>query len=153
MGKKIAVVLTDMFEDIEYTNPKEAFVVAGHELTVIEKEQGNTVTGKNGEAKVKVDASIDDVNQDNFDALFIPGCFSPDMLRDDEMSDEFAKSSINTKKLVLTPCHGSQLLITARTHEGRTSTGFKSIRVDLENARAHVVDQEGANCKDQLTTS
>src|SRR5699024_12076364 len=78
------------------------FEDAGHELTVIEKEQGNTVTGKNGEAKVKVDASIDDVNPDNFDALFIPGGFSPDMLRADERFVEFAKAFMDKKKLVLT---------------------------------------------------
>src|SRR5699024_10584531 len=111
MGKKIAVVLTDMFEDIEYTNPKEAFEDAGHELTVIEKEQGNTVTGKNGEAKVKVDASIDDVNPDNFDALFIPGGFSPDMLRADERFVEFEgiygqeKTCTNSLSRSTTPNH------------------------------------------------
>src|SRR5699024_5283967 len=132
MGKKIAVVLTDMFEDIEYTNPKEAFEDAGHELTVIEKEQGNTVTGKNGEAKEKVDASIDDVNPDDFDAIIITGGLSTGMLRDDERFVEFAKAFIDKKKLVLTLCHGPQLLITARTLEGRNSSGFKSIRADLE---------------------
>lgn len=153
MGKKIAVVLTDMFEDVEYTNPAEAFKDAGHELTVIEKGKGNTVTGKNGEAKVTVDASIDDVKPEDFDALFIPGGFSPDMLRADERFVHFAKTFMDEKKLVLTLCHGPQLLITARTLEGRKSTGFKSIRVDLENAGAHFVDQEVANCQDQLITS
>src|SRR5699024_12692904 len=110
MGKKIAVVLTDMFEDIEYTNPKEAFEDAGHELTVLEKQQGNTVTGKNGEAKEKVDASKDDVNPDDLDASFIPGSFSPDMLRADEWFVEFANAFMDTKKRVLTLCHGPQLL-------------------------------------------
>src|SRR5699024_1410179 len=96
---------------------------------------------------------IDDVNPDDFDALFIPGGFSPDMLRADERFVEFAKAFMDKKKLVLTLCHGPQLLITARTLEGRKSTGFNSIRADLENAWVHVVYQELANCQVQLITS
>ncbi|PJN85776.1 DJ-1/PfpI family protein, partial [Bacillus velezensis] len=92
MGKKIAVVLTDYFEDVEYTEPAKAFKDAGHELTVIEQEKGKTVKGKQGEAEVKVDASIDDVNPKDFDALLIPGGFSPDMLRADDRFVQFAKA-------------------------------------------------------------
>ncbi len=70
-GEKIAVVLTDYFEDSEYTEPAKAFKEAGHELTVIETEKGKTVKGKQGKAEVTVDASIDDVNPSDFDALLI----------------------------------------------------------------------------------
>lgn len=70
-GEKIAVVLTDYFEDSEYTEPAKAFKEAGHELTVIEKEKGKTVKGKQGKAEVTVDESIDDVNPSDFDALLI----------------------------------------------------------------------------------
>lgn len=97
MGKKIAVVLTDYFEDVEYTEPAKAFKDAGHELTVIEQEKGKTVKGKQGEAEVKVDASIDDVNPKDFDALLIPGGFSPDMLRADDRFVQFAKAFMDDK--------------------------------------------------------
>lgn len=71
MGKKIAVVLTDYFEDVEFTEPAKAFKDAGHEITVIENEKGKTVKGKQGEAEVRVDASIDNVKPEDFDALLI----------------------------------------------------------------------------------
>ena len=75
MSKKIACVITDLFEDIEYTEPVNAFKEAGHEVVTIEKEKGKVVQGKQGEAEVEIDASIDDVKPEDFDALFIPGGF------------------------------------------------------------------------------
>jgi len=98
MAKKIAVVMTNEFEDSEYAKPAEAFKQAGHELTVIEKEKGKTVTGKHGEVKVTVDASIDEVKPEDFDALFIPGGFSPDILRADDRFVDFAKAFMDAKK-------------------------------------------------------
>ncbi len=97
MGKNIAVVLTDYFEDSEYTEPAKAFKEAGHELTVIENEKGKTVKGKQGNAEVTVDASIDDVNPSDFDALLIPGGFSPDQLRADDRFVQFTKAFMTDK--------------------------------------------------------
>jgi protease I len=153
MAKKIAVVLTNDFEDSEYTGPAEAFKAEGHELTVIEKEKGKTITGKHGEAKVTVDASIDEVKPEDFDALLIPGGFSPDILRADDRFVQFAKAFMDAKKPVFAICHGPQLLITAKTLNGRKVTGYKSIRVDLENAGANFVDEEVVVCGNQLVTS
>ncbi|PAE14417.1 protease, partial [Virgibacillus sp. 7505] len=65
---------------------------AGHELVTIEKEAGKTVTGKQGDAKVTIDKSIDDVHVDDFDALLLPGGFSPDQLRGDDRFVEFTKA-------------------------------------------------------------
>lgn len=98
MSKKIAVVLTDYFEDSEYTEPAKAFKDAGHQLTVIEKEKGKTLKGKQGEAQVETDASIDEVSPADFDALLIPGGFSPDILRADQRFVSFAKSFMDDKK-------------------------------------------------------
>lgn len=153
MGKKIAVVLTDYFEDSEYTEPAKAFKEAGHELTVIETEKGKTVKGKQGKAEVSVDASIDDVNPSDFDALLIPGGFSPDQLRADDRFVQFTKAFMTDKKPVFAICHGPQLLINAKALDGRKATGYTSIRVDMENAGADVVDKEVVVCQDQLVTS
>ncbi|WP_053217683.1 type 1 glutamine amidotransferase domain-containing protein [Virgibacillus senegalensis] len=150
---KIACVLTDMFEDVEYTDPAKAFKEEGHEVVTIEKESGKEVTGKQGEAKVTIDKGIDDVNPSDFDALFIPGGFSPDQLRADERFVSFAKHFMDEKKPVFAICHGPQLLITAKTLEGRQATGFKSIQVDMEYAGATVKDEEVVVCKNQLVTS
>ena len=153
MAKKIATVITDMFEDSEYTGPADAFTEAGHQLVTIEKEKGKTVTGKNKEAEVTIEYGIDDVNPEDFDALFIPGGFSPDMLRADDRFVKFAKHFMDEKKPVLAICHGPQLLITAKTLEGRDATGFKSIQVDMEYAGAKVRDEEVVVCQEQLVTS
>ncbi|KRT92010.1 type 1 glutamine amidotransferase domain-containing protein [Bacillus glycinifermentans] len=153
MGKKIAVLLTDYFEDSEYAEPAKSFKDAGHELTVIEKEKGKTVKGKQGQAEVETDASIDEVSPADFDALLIPGGFSPDILRADGRFVSFAKAFMEEKKPVFAICHGPQLLITAKALDGRSATGYTSIRVDLENAGAKFQDKEVVVCQDQLVTS
>ncbi|MDE0581891.1 type 1 glutamine amidotransferase [Planococcus sp. A6] len=150
---KIATLITDMFEDVEYTEPAKAFNEAGHELINIEKEAGKKVTGKQGEAVVTIDKGIDEVNPDEFDALLLPGGFSPDQLRGDDRFVTFTKAFMDAKKPVFAICHGPQLLITAKALEGRKATGFKSIQVDMEYAGATVVDEEVAVCQDQLVTS
>ena len=59
MSKKIAVLITDDFEDSEFTSPAEAFKLAGHHVVTIEKQAGKTVKGKQGEAEVAIDKAID----------------------------------------------------------------------------------------------
>lgn len=75
MSKKIAVLVTDMVEDSEYTEPVNAYKEAGHEVVTIEKEAGKAVKGKQGEATIAIDKGIDDVSPSDFDALLIPGAF------------------------------------------------------------------------------
>ncbi|SEO39598.1 protease I [Amphibacillus marinus] len=151
--KKVAVVISDMFEDVEYTSPAEAFKSAGHTIITIGKEAGETVTGKQEEIQFQVDKGIADVKPNDFDALLIPGGFSPDLLRSDDRFVSFTKAFMDDKKPVFAICHGPQLLITARAIEGRTATGFKSIKVDMEYAKANYIDQEVVVDQDQLVTS
>lgn len=153
MGKKIACVITNMFEDSEYIEPTRAFMDAGHEVVSIEKEKGKNIAGKQGEIKTTIDESIDNVNPADFDALFIPGGFSPDLLREDDRFVQFAKSFMDEKKPVFAICHGPQLLITAKSLEGRKATGYKSIRVDMEYAGVDYRDEEVVVCGGQLVTS
>ncbi|WP_404358006.1 type 1 glutamine amidotransferase [Cytobacillus firmus] len=153
MSKKIACLITEMFEDSEYTEPAKGFKEAGHEVVTIEKEQGKSVKGKQGEATVQIDQSIDKVNPQDFDALFLPGGFSPDQLRADDRFVQFTKSFMDEKKPVFAICHGPQLLLTAKTLEGRDATGYKSIQVDMEYAGAKFQDSEVVVCQNQLVTS
>ncbi|QTD39631.1 type 1 glutamine amidotransferase domain-containing protein [Sporosarcina sp. Te-1] len=150
---KIATVLTNLFEDSEYTEPASAYNEAGHDVVTIEKEAGKEVKGKQGQSTVTIDKGIDDVNPDDFDALFIPGGFSPDQLRADDRFVQFAKRFMDEKKPVFAICHGPQLLITAKALEGRDATGYKSIRVDMEYAGANYADKEVVVCQNQLVTS
>lgn len=150
---KIATVITNMFEDSEYMDPSRAFNEAGHEVFTIEKEAGKEVKGKQGDALVTTDYGIDDVNPDDFDALFIPGGFSPDQLRADDRFVAFSKAFMDAKKPVFAICHGPQLLITAKALEGRDATGYKSISQDMIYAGAKFVDKEVVVCQNQLVTS
>jgi protease I len=153
MSKKIAVLITDEFEDSEFTSPAEAFRKAGHEVVTIEKQAGNTVKGKQGEAEVTIDKSIDDVTPDEFDALLLPGGHSPDSLRGDERFVSFTRDFVNSGKPVFAICHGPQLLISADVIRGRKLTTVKPIIIDVKNAGAEFHDQEVVIDKDQLVTS
>ena len=150
---KIAVLITDDFEDSEYTSPKQALEAEGHVLTTIDKEGGKTVRGKTDKTVVQIEQGIADVKPEDFDALFLPGGVSPDHLRDDERVLAFAKHFMDEMKPVFAICHGPQILISAKTLEGRDSSGYKSIKVDLENAGATYHDEEVFVCQNQLVTS
>lgn len=150
---KIATVLTNMFEDSEYADPAKAFQDAGHEVVTIENEAGTVVKGMKKGTPVRIDKGINEVKPEDFDALFIPGGFSPDQLRADDRFVKFAKAFMDADKPVFAICHGPQLLITAKALEGRDATGYKSIRVDMEYAGTKFHDKEVVVCHNQLVTS
>ncbi|MET3683794.1 protease I [Alkalibacillus flavidus] len=152
MFKRIACLMTNDFEDREYTEPAYAFREAGHSVETIEKVSGQVVKGKRGEVEVAIDHGIDDVSPDLFDALLIPGGFSPDRLRADDRFVQFVRHFMDQAKPVFAICHGPQLLITAKVLKDRRVTGYDSIVVDLENAGAIYHDQPVVVC-DNLVTS
>jgi protease I len=139
---KVAVVITDMFEDVEYTKPAEAFKEAGHQLIHIGLESGATVKGKKNGTPVQIDKTAKEVKVADFDALLIPGGYSPDKLRVDEDVVRFVKEFTESGKLVFSICHAPQLLITAEVIKGRKITGWKSLIQDIKNAGAEFIDQE-----------
>ncbi|MDD9150367.1 MULTISPECIES: type 1 glutamine amidotransferase domain-containing protein [unclassified Sporolactobacillus] len=151
MAKKVAAVLANDFEDVEFTAPADAYKKAGHTVTVIGTEKGATIIGKHG-TKVTADASIDDVRPEDFDALLIAGGYSPDNLRGDSRFVAFAKAFMDADKSVFAICHGPQLLITAETLKDRNVTGYKSIAVDLKNAGAKYHDEEVVVCHNLVTS-
>lgn len=141
MSKHIAVLATDMVEEIELTDPVQAYKDAGHTVDIISNEANKTITGKNGD-KIQADKGIDEVNAADYDALLVPGGFSPDLLRIDPKNSAFAKRFFQDDKPVFTICHGPQFLINTDELKGRTLTSFVSVRKDLENAGADVKDEE-----------
>ncbi|SUM33949.1 intracellular protease amidase [Staphylococcus gallinarum] len=74
MAKKVAVIVTDEFEDIELTSPQEAIEEAGHEVVIIGDEANSEVVGKHG-AKATVDLSIADAKPEDYDGLLNPRWF------------------------------------------------------------------------------
>lgn len=139
---KIAVILAEHFEDVEYTKPAKAFEENGHELTIVGLKKGETVKGKRGNAAAWVEKSVREVSVDDFDALFIPGGYSPDKLRVDDDAVQFTKEFVESDKPVFAICHAPQLLITAQVIKGRKITGWKSIIQDIKNAGAVFIDKE-----------
>jgi protease I len=140
----IAVLLADDFEDSEFRVPYQQLQSAGHKLTVLGKEAGATVRGKKGKEQVKIDAAISDRRASEFDAVVIPGGYSPDHLRTEESAVRFVRELTQANKPVAAVCHGPSLLIEADVVRGKTVTSWPSVRTDLKNAGANWVDQQVA---------
>ena len=138
---KVAVVLTDLFEDVEFASPRDALVEAGHEVVVVGFEKGTTVTGKKEKASVEIDIGIDEANPKDFDALLIPGGYSPDQLRDDERFLDFVRHFSNEKKFIFSICHAPQLLVNADVIRGKDLTSVSQVSVDVKNAGGNFIDK------------
>lgn len=139
---KVAFVLADNFEDSEFRVPYDRVREAGHDVTVIGTEAGKEVKGKQGEETFTPEATPDQVNPADFDALVIPGGYAPDKLRMDEGMVKFVKDISSSDKPVAAICHAGWLLAEADVVQGKTVTSFPSIRTDLVNAGAEWVDKE-----------
>ena len=140
--KKIAVLIGKDFEDSEYTQPAEAFKKAGYKLVHLGLKKSDTVTGKKQNTPAKIDIEANEANPQEFDALLIPGGYSPDNLRAHPGPVKFVREFMDIGKPVFSICHGPQLLISARKLEGRKATGWKSIIEDIKYAGADYIDKE-----------
>jgi deglycase len=149
---RIACVLDVDYEDSEFKQPYDAFKQAGHQVTVIGLEAGKELKGKKGTVATRAETGIDQVRPDQFDALFIPGGYSPDHLRANPSMVQFAKAFMDSGKPVLAICHGPQLLITAHVVKGRKLTAWQTIQDDLAQVGANVVDQDVVVDKNLVTS-
>ena len=136
----IAVLIDDMFEDVEYTAPAKAFAEAGHKIVTIGIKKGAQVKGKKNNTIVSIEKEVSEVNPLDYDALFIPGGYSPDRLRANEATVAFTKAFYESKRPLFVICHAPQILITADLLGGRKITGYKSIIQDIKNAGAEFID-------------
>jgi protease I len=141
-ARRVAFVLADDFEDSEFAEPYAAVREAGHETVVIGLRAGNKVNGKKGKETFVVERGPDAADVSQFDALVIPGGYSPDKLRVNEQIVAFVRGMTEAGKPVAAICHAGWLLAEADVVRGRTVTSWPSIRTDLTNAGANWVDQE-----------
>lgn len=144
MSKRVLILATDGFEQSELIEPKKALEQAGIETVVASPKRGQ-IKGWNhtdwGES-VQVDAGLDEVSAEDFDALLLPGGqMNPDALRLEERVIELIEDFDEADKPIAAICHGPWLLVEADIVDGRTVTGWPSIRTDLENAGGDVVDR------------
>jgi len=152
MAKRIAIALGNDYEDSEFSVPYDYLTNVGYELTVFGAEKGSTVKGKRGRSETTVEATASELNPDQFDALLIPGGYSPDRLRINEDVVKFVKAFAATGKPIAAICHGPQLLIEAEAVKDHKVTSWPSVRTDLINAGAQWVD-EAVVVDDNLITS
>lgn len=139
---RVAVVLAPDFEDPEFRGPHEALIEAGHTVDVIGSEAGEELRGKRGEVTVTTDLAVSDAEPADYDALLIPGGYSPDKLRTDDAVVGFVRKLAGADVPVAAICHAGSLLIEAELVAGKRLTSWPSIRTDLVNAGADWVDEE-----------
>jgi protease I len=139
---KIAFLMGPDFEDSEYRKPFDALRRAGYQIDVLGAKAGEVVHGKEQHETATIDAAASTANPDDYNAIVIPGGYSPDHLRTDKGVVDFVSKFARTGKLIAAVCHGPQLLIEADVVEGKHLTSWPSCRKDLENAHAWWVDQD-----------
>lgn len=139
---RIAIVLGNDFEDSEFRKPYDALRESGHQVDVLGAKGGETVHGKLGNEHIEIEAAVVERSARDYDALVIPGGYSPDHLRTEPGIVAFVRDMVEGGKLVAAVCHGPQLLIEADVVDGRQVTSWPSVKTDLENAGARWVDQE-----------
>lgn len=143
--KKVAILVTDGFEESEFTEPKTKLEASGSTVHVIAPHNGSVKAWKNGEwsNEYDVNLTLDEADEANYNALVLPGgVINPDKLRREKSAIEFTKAFFKSGKPVAAICHGPQLLIEAGALKGREMTSFPSVRTDLENAGARWTDKE-----------
>src|SRR5262249_26046080 len=141
-GKRVAILATDGFEQVELTDPKRALEQVGATTEVIAPKAGE-IRGwklKDWGDFVKVDNGLAKVRPGDFDALVLPGgVANPDHLRMDENAVKFVKEFAQSGKPIAAICHGPWTLIEAGVVKGHTLTSWPSLKTDLKNAGANWV--------------
>lgn len=144
-GKRIAVLATDGFEEIELTEPMKALKNAGAEVKVVSPKSGEIQGYKHHDkgSRIPVDQSLDQTSADQFDGLVLPGgVINPDMLRLESKAISFIRQFVESGKPIAAICHGPWTLINARGVQGKRMTSWPSLQIDLKNAGANWVDEE-----------
>ena len=145
IGKRIAIVATDRFEEAELSEPRRALLEAGADVDVIAPHSGS-IQGMNHDEignKVPVDRTLDEARPDDYDALVLPGgVANPDRLRTNDKAMRFVRAMYDERKPIAAICHGPWTLIEADIVRGRSVTSWPSLKTDLKNAGANWVDRE-----------
>ena len=148
---RILILATDGFEDSELLEPRRRLIDAGAEVTLATPGGGEIKGDK--EARIKADVALEGIDHRDYDALLLPGgTKNPDKLRTIPEAVDLVQAFVMAEKPVAAICHGPWLLVEADVLRGRTVTGWPSIRTDLRNAGATVVDQEAVSDGNLVTS-
>jgi protease I len=144
-GMKVAILVTDGFEQVEMTKPRQALDEAGAVTRLVSPKDGQVRGWKHQDPadSFAVDTPLQQAAAEEFDALVLPGgVANPDALRIDDQAVAFVRSFVDAGKPIAAICHGPWTLIDAQGVKGRKMTSWPSLRADLQNAGASWVDQE-----------
>jgi protease I len=145
-GKQVAILAADGVERVELEQPRQAVQDAGADTTLLSIHDGE-IAARNNDLEdagtFSVDRLVADASVDDYDALLLPGgTVNPDQLRMNEDAVSFVREFFESGKPIGTICHGPWTLVEAGVVAGRRLTSFPSVRTDLRNAGADVVDEE-----------
>jgi protease I len=144
-GKKVAILVTDGFEQVEMTKPREALNQVGAETKIVSLKPGKIQGMQHADKgdKFDVDLTLDEARPEEFDALMIPGgLMNPDALRSNDDALEFTRHFFREGKPVAAICHGPWVLIDAGVVRGRTLTSWPAIKTDVKNAGGKWVNEQ-----------
>jgi len=144
-GKKVAILVSNGFEETELKSPKEALEDAGAETEIVSPVEKRVRSWAETDwgSKFKVDVPLSEADPADYDALLLPGgVMNPDKLRLEPKALEFIREFFDAGKPVAAICHGPWTLIDAGVAKGRRMTSYPSIKMDLKNAGADWVDEE-----------
>jgi protease I len=156
-GKRVAFLMTDGVEQIEYTAPRAFLEQNGAKVTLLSpKPRGEQVQGFNHLDKgdrFTVEMQVSDAQVRDFDALVLPGgVANPDLLRLSKESIAFIRDFGEEEKPIAAICHGPWTLIDAGIAQSKHMTSWPSLEIDLRNAGAEWTD-EPVVVDDRLVTS
>ena len=143
---KVAILATDGVERRELEEPRRAIEDAGGSTELLSLSDG-TIAARDHDlepaGEFTVDRAVGKAGVDEFDALVVPGgTVNADKLRSDAAAVAFVRDFVNSGRPVAVICHGPWTLVEAGVADGRTLTSYPSLRTDLRNAGATVVDEE-----------
>ncbi|MDQ0573526.1 protease I [Variovorax paradoxus] len=144
-GMKVAILVSDGFEQVEMTEPRKALDSAGAETQIVSPLDGSVRGWKHLDPAdtFEVDVPLKDANAADFDALLLPGgVVNPDALRIDEKAVAFVRAFVESDKPIAAICHGPWTLINAGGVKDRKMTSWPSLRADLQNAGAKWADRD-----------
>jgi protease I len=150
-GKRIAILVDNMYQEMEVWYPYYRFQEAGAEVVMVGAKAGETYTSKLG-YPVKSEKSYDQVRASDFDGVVAPGGYAPDHIRRHPAALKFVHEVNGQGKLVAAICHGPWVLCSADVLRGRKATCFFAIKDDVVNAGAEYSDAEVV-VDDNLVTS
>ena len=140
-GKRAAVMIGPLFEDLEAAYPYYRLIEAGATVQLIGIEGGTTLKGKQG-IELTTDQAAGDLIADDLDLLVIAGGFGPDKLRTDDGVKALVKGMHAAEKPIAFICHAGWVPISAGIVDGRRMTSVPAIADDLRNAGADWEDSE-----------